>query len=88
MVVLRAANQNLLIAGGNHTMISPMNHRRYIAWYHSTAQVLFETWRAADCRPYRRGTAQPQQVVFETLHGAAPRSGLESSEIKAKRNDP
>ena len=25
-----------------------MNHRRYIAWYRSTAQVVFETWRAAD----------------------------------------
>ena len=31
-----------------------MNHRRYIAWLHSTAQVIFETWRAADCRPYTR----------------------------------
>ena len=30
MVVLRAANQNLLIAGGNHTLIPSMNHRRYI----------------------------------------------------------
>ena len=50
LVVLRAANQNLLIAGGNHTMNSPMNHRRYIAWYHSSAQVLFETWRAANSR--------------------------------------
>ena len=29
-----------------------MNHRRYIAWYHSTAQVIFGTWRAEDCRPY------------------------------------
>ena len=24
-----------------------MNHRRYIAWFHSTIQVVFETWRAA-----------------------------------------
>ena len=24
-----------------------MNHRRYIAWFHSTAQVVFDTWRAA-----------------------------------------
>ena len=31
MVVLRAANQNLLIAGGNHTLIPSMNHRRHIA---------------------------------------------------------
>ena len=30
-----------------------MNHRRYIAWYRSTAQVIIATWRAADCRPYR-----------------------------------
>ena len=52
MVVLRAANQNLLIAGGNHTLIPSMNHRRYIAWFHSTTQVEFATWRAADCRPY------------------------------------
>ena len=29
-----------------------MDHRRYIAWYHSTTRVVFETWRAADCRPY------------------------------------
>ena len=41
LVVLRAANQNLLIAGGNHTMIPPMNHRRYIAWFHSSARVIF-----------------------------------------------
>ena len=32
MVVLRAANQNLLIAGGNHSLIPPMNHRRYIGY--------------------------------------------------------
>ena len=24
-----------------------MNHRRYIAWFHSTIQVVLETWRAA-----------------------------------------
>ena len=29
-----------------------MNHRRYIAWFHSITQVIFETWRAAGCRPY------------------------------------
>ena len=52
MVVLRAANQNLLIAGGNHTLIPSMNHRRYIAYFHSTAQVVSGTWRAAGCRPY------------------------------------
>ena len=31
-----------------------MNHRRYIVpymgWYHTTAQVVLGTWRAADCR--------------------------------------
>ena len=36
-----------------------MNHRRYIAWYHSSTQVIFETWRAANSRPYRRDTGQP-----------------------------
>ena len=36
-----------------------MNHRRYIAWYHSTARVVFETWRAANSRPYRRSTSAP-----------------------------
>ena len=35
-----------------------MNHRRYIAWYRSTAQVVFGTWRAASSRPYRRSTIQ------------------------------
>ena len=43
MVVLRAANQNLLIAGGNHTLISSLGQRRYIVpcmgFYHSPAQV-------------------------------------------------
>ena len=29
-----------------------MNHRRYIAWYRSTARVVFETLRAAGSRPY------------------------------------
>ena len=33
-----------------------MNHRRYIVpymgAYHLPAQVVFDTWRAADCRPY------------------------------------
>ena len=30
MVVLRAANQNQMIAGGNHTLISSLGQRRYI----------------------------------------------------------
>ena len=34
------------------TLHVAMNHRRYIAWFHSTAQVAVGTWRAADCRPY------------------------------------
>ena len=34
-------------------VVMAMNHRRYIAWFHSPAQVVFATWRAADCRPYR-----------------------------------
>ena len=33
-----------------------LGQRRYIVpcmgWYHSTAQVVFDTWRAAGCRPY------------------------------------
>ena len=41
------------------TLHVAMNHRRYIAWYHSTAQVVFETWRAANSRPYRRSTSAP-----------------------------
>ena len=52
MVVLRAANQNQMIAGGNHTLISSLGQRRYIVpcigWYHSTLQVVIATWRAAD----------------------------------------
>ena len=56
MVVLRAANQNLLIAGGNHTLIPSMNHRRYIAWFHSTPQVIYAAWRAAILNPSRRDT--------------------------------
>ena len=30
-----------------------MNHRRYIAWFRSTARVVFATWRAADLPPLR-----------------------------------
>ena len=55
LVVLRAANQNLLIAGGNHTLIPSINHRRYIAWFHSSGQVIFATQRAADCRHWPQG---------------------------------
>ena len=28
-----------------------MNHRRYIAWFHSSGQVIFATWRAARLPP-------------------------------------
>ena len=39
-----------------HGLFSPrclaMNHRRYIAWFHSTKQVESATWRAANSRPY------------------------------------
>ena len=38
-----------------------MNHRRYIAWFHSTTQVIFETWRAASSRPYWRNSIYPTQ---------------------------
>ena len=32
-----------------------MNHRRYIAWFHSNTRVVFGTWRAvaATCGPHR-----------------------------------
>ena len=54
-----------------HRFYSPrclaMNHRRYIGWFHSTIQVVFETWRAADCRPYRRGSIQSARVIIATL---------------------
>ena len=46
-----------------------MNHRRYIAWYHSTKQVIFETWRAANSRPYTHIDKQyhsTARVVFRT----------------------
>ena len=33
-----------------------MNHRRYIAWYHSTIQVIYGAWRAASSRPYLRNS--------------------------------
>ena len=50
-----------------------MNHRRYIAWFHSTTRVVFETWRAASSRPYGRGTYHPTQVIFGTHPGTAHR---------------
>ena len=50
-----------------------MNHRRYIAWYHSTAQVVFETWRAANCRPYLRNTIQPHGLYWGRPPGTAHR---------------
>ena len=35
---------------------SPFPEGEGLAWFHSTPQVVFETWRAADCRPYRCDT--------------------------------
>ena len=49
--------------------IMAMNHRRYIAWYHSTAQVIVGTWRAANSRPYRRSTSAP---VVPTMQNGVP----------------
>ena len=54
-----------------------MNHRRYIAWYRSTAQVIFATWRAADCRPY----GHTGWVVSFCPHGLyllRPRNGTQA----------
>ena len=42
----------LVVTNSNVQRIWRQICRRYIAWYHSTAQVIFATWRAADCRPY------------------------------------
>ena len=50
-----------------------MNHRRYIAWYHSTTQVVFEAWRAANCRPYLRNTIQPHGLYWGRPPGTAHR---------------
>ena len=33
--------------------------------YHSTTRVAYETWRAADCRPYRRGSIQPHRLYLQ-----------------------
>ena len=52
MVVLRAANQNLLIAGGNHTLIPSMNHRRYIGCTIYPHRFYSERSGRQDCRPY------------------------------------
>ena len=41
-----------------------MNHRRYIAWYRSSAQVVFETWRAASSRPYWRLTIHSHRLYL------------------------
>ena len=47
-----------------------MNHRRYIAWYRSTTQVVFGTWRAANSRPYMCNTSAP---VVPTVRDVVPR---------------
>ena len=52
---------------------------RAFAWYHSTAQVVFATWRAASSRPYMRNTFAP--AVPTTFHAAPrPSSGSPSGE--------
>ena len=38
-------------------------------WILSTTQVIFATWRAADCRPYRRSSIHPHGVYL--LRGMA-----------------
>ena len=50
-----------------------MNHRRYIAWFHSTAQVVFDTWRAASSRPYWCNTIHPHG-----LYSQRPRNGTQA----------
>ena len=46
-----------------------MNHRRYIAWFHSTTQVIYGTSRAANnSRPYMRNTSAP---AVPTMQNAA-----------------
>ena len=37
--------------------------------YHSSTQVVFATWRAADCRPYIAWYRSTARVVFEMWHG-------------------
>ena len=44
--------------------------RRYIASFHSPSQVIFGTWRAADCRPYRR---VPRWRTFVFIYSAQKR---------------
>ena len=68
MVVLRAANQNLLIAGGNHTLIPSMNHRRYIGY--TVYGAIPSTRTGCKChvaggRPYMRNTIQPHGFYSE-----------------------
>ena len=38
---------------------------RAFGWYHSSAQVIIATWRAADCRPYWRGTIHPHGLSLQ-----------------------
>ncbi len=41
-------------------------------WFHSTIQVVFRTWRAADCRPYGHAGGRYRsfaRVIYATLLG-------------------
>ena len=76
MVVLRAANQNLLIAGGNHTLIPSMNHRRYIGYTVYGAIPSTRTGykcHVAGGRPYMRNTIQPH-----VIYSQRPRNGIQA----------
>ena len=72
MVVLRAANQNQLIAGGNHTLITSMNHRRYIAWYRSTARVISETLHGGAPRSESKSTDCRGQSHLDSIDESSP----------------
>ena len=52
------------------TLHVAMNHRRCIAWCHSTTKVISATWLGANSRPYMRNTFAP--IVYATFY-AAPR---------------
>ena len=40
------------LAGAGWRWVNAATFVPYIGFYHSTPQVIFATWRAADCRPY------------------------------------
>ena len=49
----------------------------YGGWYHSTAQVIIATWRAADCRRYTRYVQQYTQCSGVDPTPSSPGEGLE-----------